>query len=252
MTHPEIALEKRIAFYGTAIAVLYVALLAFAFANGVWLRDRTGAAKLMDFLPMWAAGHEAASGAPRLAYDPDAMRQLQLTVAGLRDSSAHFNFNYPPHFLLVLAPLGALPYLVAAFIWLAAQLCVFLGIVYLLLHRRAAVSIAAAMPLTLWGAYTVQDGFLTAALIGGSLYSIERRPAVAGILLGLLSYKPHLGILFPLVLLCAGRWRVFASAALTVVGLVAVSAAVFGLEAWQGFAAMLAQAATVYLGTSGP
>ena len=48
-----------------------------------------------------------------------------------------------------------------------------------------------------------QNGFLTAALIGGTLYLMPVRPVLAGICLGLLSYKPQYGLLFPLVLIAA-------------------------------------------------
>ena len=53
------------------------------------------------------------------------------------------------------------------------------------------------------------NGFLTAALFGGALATLERRPLVAGMLFGLLAYKPQFGMLIPLVLLATGRWRVY-------------------------------------------
>jgi hypothetical protein len=245
-------METRFGTYGTIIAALYVAILLIGFWNGLWLVRPSGSPKLMDFMPLWAAGHEAAIGSSGLAYDPASLRQLQLSTAGLAASDAHFDFNYPPHFLFVLAPLGALPYVPAAFVWIAVQVCIFLAVVYLVAQRRSAIGIAAAMPLTLWAAYTVQSGFLAAGLIGSSLYFMERRPLLAGFLLGLLSYKPHLGILFPVVLICAGRWRIFASAAITVLGLVVLSALVFGLEAWSGFGRAVTQAGDVYLAAGGP
>ena len=45
-----------------------------------------------------------------------------------------------------------------------------------------------------------QNGFLTAALIGGVLEFMERRPAMAGVCLGLLTYKPQFGVLVPVAL----------------------------------------------------
>ena len=44
------------------------------------------------------------------------------------------------------------------------------------------------------------NGFLTAALIGFALLWLDRRPVVAGILFGLLAYKPQFGLMIPLVL----------------------------------------------------
>ena len=58
-----------------------------------------------------------------------------------------------------------------------------------------------------------QNGFLTAALLGGALVVLDRRPLVAGILLGLLAYKPQYGVCSRIVLAVSGRWRSFAAAA---------------------------------------
>lgn len=46
-----------------------------------------------------------------------------------------------------------------------------------------------------------QNGFLSAGLFGGALVLLERRPVLAGALFGLLTYKPHLGLLVPIVLI---------------------------------------------------
>jgi len=80
-----------------------------------------------------------------------------------------------------------------------------------------------------------QNGFLTAALIGGTLYLLPVRPVLAGICLGLLSYKPQYGVLFPLVLIAAGQWRAFTSAAVTVIVLGLASTLAFGIDAWKAF-----------------
>jgi hypothetical protein len=252
MSYSARSLERRVGFYAGTIGLVYVVLLLNGLLSGWWLVDRAGSPKMMDFLPMWAAGHEVASGASSLAYDPATLRQLELDTVGLQDSDAHFNFNYPPPFLFALAPLGALPYLAAELLWIGLQFCLFLSTVYLVVQRGSAVCIAAAMPLTLWGLYTVQSGFLAAGLLGGALYFIERRPVLSGMLLGLLSCKPHFGILFPIVLACAGHWRTFASAAVTVVVLIVLSIGAFGLGAWSGFGAALVQAGTDYLELGGP
>ena len=77
------------------------------------------------------------------------------------------------------------------------------------------------------------NGFLTAALIGTALLVLDRRPIVAGILFGLMSYKPQFGVMIPLVLLVTGRWQAFFSAAATVLALVAISTLAFGADVWR-------------------
>ena len=81
------------------------------------------------------------------------------------------------------------------------------------------------------------NGFLTAALIGAALVSLDRRPLLAGVLIGLIAYKPQLGILFPLVLAATGRWRSFAAAAATIAALALITTLAFGVSVWDAFLA---------------
>src|SRR5205085_1838973 len=64
---------------------------------------------------------------------------------------------------------------------------------------------------------------------------LDRRPIAAGILIGLLTLKPQLGILFPVMLIASARWRVFASATITALALAAATALVFGPQVWLDF-----------------
>jgi hypothetical protein len=79
------------------------------------------------------------------------------------------------------------------------------------------------------------NGFLTAALIGFALVTLDRRPVLAGVLFGLLAYKPQFGIMIPLVLAASGRWRSFFAAGATVALLVLAASLAFGTEAWRAF-----------------
>jgi hypothetical protein len=95
--------------------------------------------------------------------------------------------------------------------------------------------LALAFPATFVNLFHGQNGFLNAALLGAGILALERRPVLAGILLGLLSYKPHFGLLVPLALMAGGHWRTIAAAAATALVFAALSLAVFGPEAWQAF-----------------
>ena len=53
-------------------------------------------------------------------------------------------------------------------------------------------------------------------MLGAALVQLDRRPLIAGILFGLLAYKPQFGLMIPLALAASGRWRSFAAAAATV------------------------------------
>jgi len=80
-----------------------------------------------------------------------------------------------------------------------------------------------------------QNGFLTGALLGAACYYMDRRPVRAGIAIGLLAYKPHWALLFPIALAADRRWRTFAAAAVTTAAFVAASIAALGVEPWIAF-----------------
>ena len=95
------------------------------------------------------------------------------------------------------------------------------------------------------------NGFLTAALFGGGLLLLDRRPVISGVLLGLLCYKPQFGILIPLALAAGSYWRAFIAAGVTVAILVAASWLTFGAETWAAFRDSLAFTQTAVLEEGG-
>src|SRR5260370_26041058 len=64
---------------------------------------------------------------------------------------------------------------------------------------------------------------------------MSARPVLSGICLGLLSYKPQYGLLFPLVLIAASQWTVFFTAGAVAVAMAFASWLAFGTESWQAF-----------------
>jgi hypothetical protein len=73
-----------------------------------------------------------------------------------------------------------------------------------------------------------QNAFLTAALAAAAILCLRRRPALAGVCIGLLAIKPHLVLLFPVALLAIGAWRAITAAALTATAFMAAGTAVLG------------------------
>jgi hypothetical protein len=93
------------------------------------------------------------------------------------------------------------------------------------------------------------NGFLTAALMGFALVQVDRRPVLAGILFGLLAYKPQFGLMIPLVLAATGRWRSFLAAGATVALLVIGATLAFGMESWRAFFAFAEYTRAIVLET---
>ena len=91
------------------------------------------------------------------------------------------------------------------------------------------------------------NGFLTAALMGGALVTLNTRPVLAGILFGLIAYKPQFGVLIPLALIAGGYWRTMFAAAATVIALALAVTLAFGTEVWTAFLASMHFTRTVVL-----
>ncbi len=118
---------------------------------------------------------------------------------------------------------------------MAASFAVYAAAIIGILDRRTGLALACGFPAVLWNVTAGQKGFFTAALIGGTLGLLERHPALAGVCLGLLTYKPQFGLLFPLALLADRRWLTIGAAAAVAIGLGAVSWLAFGSTSWEAF-----------------
>jgi len=84
------------------------------------------------------------------------------------------------------------------------------------------------------------------------LLLLDRRPWLAGVLFGLLAFKPQLGVLLPLALLAEGRWKTIAAAGVTVAALAGLSGLLFGTETWRAFLASAAFTRHVILEEGAP
>jgi hypothetical protein len=203
------------------------------FAHG-WIFDDKGIGIPTDFVNVWSAGRLVIEGHAAQAYDWDIQKQVQIAVLG-QSYPGNFAWHYPPPFLFVATLLAHFPYAVAFIGWAVASLVPYLAVMRAIVGRPFGLLLAAAFPVVLTNTLVGQNGFLTASLIGGTLYLMPVRPVLAGICLGLLSYKPQYGLLFPLVLIAASQWTVFVTAAIVATALALLSWFAFGTESWQAF-----------------
>jgi hypothetical protein len=215
--------------------------------TGTWLLDGDGRPIASDFVNVWAAGRLAADGHPALAYDWTIHKSVEIRAVGHAFEN-YYGWHYPPTFLFVAALLAAVPILPATFVWLAATGAGYLAAIRAIFGERAGYLLALGFPATLWNVTASQNGFLTAALIGGTLTLIERQPVAAGVCLGLLSYKPHFGLLFPVALLAARQWRALLAATVTALAMIVLSLAVHGPDAWLAFFAATPKMTEAVLG----
>ncbi|WP_316195564.1 MULTISPECIES: glycosyltransferase family 87 protein [unclassified Bradyrhizobium] len=206
-----------------------------AYLCGGWIWDAHGLGIPTDFVNVWAAGKLALQGHPALAWDWDVQRAVELDVLKQDWPGGYFAWHYPPPFLFVAAFLAQFSYSIAFIGWVCASFVPYLVVMRAIVGRAFGFVLAAGFPIVFSNTIVGQNGFLTAALVGGTLYLLPVRPVLAGICLGLLTYKPQYGFLFPIVLIATGRWPTFVSAAITAVVLAGISTLAFGVESWQAF-----------------
>jgi hypothetical protein len=224
-----------------ALLVLGGALFALTLASyllttswaSAFPRDRATLVVGRDFLNLWMYGVAAFEGDPARYYD----------LATYNDALAHLlgqtypgqNWPNPPTALVVMAPFGLLNYFPALFAWFAVSL-----IAFFLAGRREikdlrVLAIVLVSPAALMCVLSGQSSLLTTAALLAVFACLDRRPIIAGVLIGLMTVKPQLGILFPFALIASRRWEVFFTAAATAVALVAASIAIGGVEGWHDY-----------------
>ncbi len=217
-----------------ALACVNAAFFPAGLLSGIWIWDAQGLGIPTDFVNVWAAGKLALQGHPALAWDWDVQRQVELDLLG-QDFPGYFAWHYPPPFLFVAAFLAQFPYTVAFAGWVYASFIPYALVMRAILGRGFGLLLAGGFPALFSNALVGQNGCLTAALVGGTLYLLPVRPVLAGICLGLLTYKPQYGLLFPILLIATQRWTAFISASLTAIALALASWFAFGLDSWQAF-----------------
>jgi Glycosyltransferase family 87 len=233
-----------------------ILLAVYALATVGWIAlsdgpiDRNGKPLGTDFSNVYAAGTLTWQGRSAEAYQPVLQHAAEKAVFAGREVP-FYGWHYPPFFFAVAVLVAAVPYAWGLSIWLVAGLAGYLAVMRAILPRPETLLVAAAFPAVFINIGHGQNGFLTAALLGGALHWLDRRPWLAGVLIGCLAYKPQFGVLIPLALLAGGRWRTIGAAAGTVAALVVVSFATLGAGVWHAFADSMNFTQTVVLEQGG-
>jgi alpha-1,2-mannosyltransferase len=223
----------RLRAYALILLALAVLALGALFATSSGLNDYQGRPLGTDFSNVYAAGKYVLEGRPEAPFSPPLQHKKEQEIFG--EKTPFYGWHYPPVFLFLAAALAALPYLVALLVWQGTTLALYLYSIRAILPRAEVWLPALAFPAVLINIGHGHNGFLTAALIGGGLWLLERRPVAAGILFGLLIYKPQFGVFIPLALAAGGYWRAFIAASATVVVLCAATYLAFGIGVWDAF-----------------
>src|SRR5690348_10972030 len=184
-----------------------------------------------DFIAVWSASSLARAGHPEAPYDQEALHAAEIRAIGAPVPCVPW--FYLPSFLLLVLPLATMPYLVALAVWLGAPLVALARIQRRLWPHPLAPLAAVIFPGTAQCLTIGQNGIFSAALLAGGLLTLEARPAAAGLLFGVLSYKPQLAFGVFAALLFGRHWRALGVAVASALALAAASLAAFGWETWR-------------------
>lgn len=225
-------------FFASLIVVLGLACGLYL-QKCLWTLTADGFSVISDRLPywdftnLWAGTRMALKGNVGYLFDAEAYRrELRLLLSPLLPNQ---EWSYPPSMLLIGIPFAGLPIFIAYVLWT-------LGTLFLLLLATKQLDLVwwarlfiVVSPAAIMDAVFGQNGALTTALLLSGLLLAPSRPVIAGILLGLLTVKPQLGVLVPFCLLAAGNYRAILSAGATALLLVIATGLLFGFEVWSLF-----------------
>jgi len=242
--------RERVRRVAVALICAYAVAVGYLVVTANGPVDALGRPLGTDFSNVYAAGNYVLEGKPQSPFDPALQYAREQAIFG--PDTPFYGWHYPPFFLFVAAALALLPYGLALAVWQITTFLLYLVSIRTILaatpisgstngENRAvptlALLLAAAFPAVFVNLSHGHNGFLSAALMGAALVTLDRRPIGAGILFGLLIYKPQFGLMVPFVLAATGRWRTFAAAAATAMLLVLLATLAFGAQVWEAFAA---------------
>lgn len=187
-----------------------------------------------DFIAFWSAARETLDGRMAGLYAQDGL------LAAMQDHRPGgevegLTWQYPPHAGLIFAPIGYLPFPVAYALWCALGLACFAAALNAIgVKDRALIALLVTMPI-LVALNTGQNALFMGSLLLLAVFYAKPKPVLAGLAAALLTIKPQLGFLLPVLFIACGHWRAFAVAAIGSATLWGGSLLVLGPNTWGAF-----------------
>jgi arabinofuranan 3-O-arabinosyltransferase len=227
------------------------ATVAAGYDLWLWAANYVGDNFHNDFTFYYAAARLGLAHGWSGLYNLD-LQQRELDAIGSRIRIAQLaRYVSPPPLAWLVVPLTSLPYRVAYWAWSATLVAALAVAWHLSAPGRGRVRLLLLLAAVGWlpivyGLQLGQPALLVAAAVAGCAALLRKdRQVAAGALLGIMLFKPQLGILVPAALLVSGRWRAFAGSAVVLAVLAAASAIALGPDGISTYQARLAFATTV-------
>ena len=211
--------------------IVFLVFNGAGFSNG-YLIDSQNYIAGRDFVNFWHYAIAAWQDNTQQYYDPYWYNQLLDQLTQGTDYPDQL-WSYPPHFMILMAPFGLIGYNLAFALFTMIGLFVWWRVAVRPFENSSASLALFTPPFVAICLISGQLSLFVAAIFVWLYRNIDARPVVSGIIIAVLTVKPHLGLLVPLYLVLTQRWLVFASASVSTLLFVGCSVLVHGIGVWQ-------------------
>ncbi len=221
--------RRMIAYPLVFLGVSFVVSLGWLLASSDMI-DPQGQPLGHHFIAFWGASRLTLDGLAPAIFDPGAILAAErLAVPSMQTSIA---WHGAPTFLFLILPLALPPYTLSLTVWTLGGLTALAAVLRKMAPQPQTVLLLFAFPGTFINLFQGQSGFIVAAMFGGALLLLQRKPVQAGILLGLLCIRPQFLPVALIALACGRHWTTLAAATATATILMLLSLLTFGMLPW--------------------
>ncbi|HYO11448.1 MAG TPA: glycosyltransferase family 87 protein [Tepidisphaeraceae bacterium] len=233
MTELPLALKRVLLVLSILYAVGFTASVIFQLAGSNGLLFANGTPVGGDFINLWSAAKLVLAGNLEPIYRPDDFVAFERTII---DADIGIRlWAYPPQSLLLLWPFGLVPFHAGLALWSV------LGLVVLGLGARrfgfdrVETAIILCSPASFACLYYGQTGNFACGLLLLALSMRKGTDTTSILAATLLTVKPQIGFLLPLLYAVRGRWAMIFWTGLAVLGFAGLSVLLLGPGTWRDY-----------------
>jgi len=226
---------KRISIYSLILLFAYLSIFFYFSAMDATSAVKTPAPEGIDFSVYYTAGNMALNGQAADLYNYD-LFHYELEKVLKREIPQLLGWIYPPSYLSMIVLFAIIPYYISLDLWILLTLSLAIYSSYLLLPKYKQIGLlVCGFPGVLMNLRWGQNAFLNTALLGFGLYFFDRKPILAGLMFGLLTYKPQMAFFPLLLILITKNWKVLIWSGIFALANIIISAIIFGITIWYNF-----------------
>jgi alpha-1,2-mannosyltransferase len=225
--------HHRLAFYSIIFFLIYVVLISFTAITQINSSEKVSSPIGIDYMMLYTSGKTAIEGKTTDIYDVPKQQAIIEEMLGT-EMPKDVQWFYPPTFLLAIVSLfSALPFYPSLIIWLVCTLIFTIFSAYMLVPKYKVLALLTlGFPAVFFNFRWGQNSFLSTSLLGLGIAFMQSNPVLAGLMFGLMTYKPQLACFPFIILLVTKEWRVLRWSAFFSLLTVLVSIFILGTNVW--------------------